>query len=92
LFHDAAMATSAPILEYLLDKHPDGVHKLTKAGRSVLHQAVKSGSLACVETCLKHGADVNYRNPEDNLTALGYAKKSANEPIIKMLTERGAGE
>jgi hypothetical protein len=45
-----------------------------------------------VETCLKHGADVNYRNPEDNLTALGYAQKSGNEPIIKMLTEHGAGE
>ena len=57
--------------------------------QTLLQRAVCESDLGLIRLCLRHGADVERRNCE-NETALGYAASWASLDVVQLLVEAGA--
>lgn len=52
--------------------------------------ASEKGDFKKVLTCIRNGADVNYRSPYDSISALMYASQEGHLDIVKVLVYNGA--
>ncbi|MCC8153386.1 MAG: ankyrin repeat domain-containing protein, partial [Tannerellaceae bacterium] len=61
-------------------------------GGPPLHTALESGNQKIVELLVRHGADVNGKEKDNNvyLTPLGYAVKYADRAAVRFLLKKGA--
>ncbi len=88
--HQAAGTPHTHLLEFFLSLHPNGLNSISKDGMSVLQYAVEEGRFAAVKLLVERGADVNYRNPKNELTPLSYAILGNHTRIKEYLEQQGA--
>ncbi|KAJ8769478.1 hypothetical protein K2173_002968 [Erythroxylum novogranatense] len=74
-------------LDAARDEGRDGILELLERGEQVL-MAARRGDLRCLETLLRSGANVNYRD-QYGLTALHAAAIKGHRDVVSMLVEYG---
>lgn len=87
---EAARAGDVDRLTRLLDDHPDKLHlKVPPYEASLLFPAAQSGSVDAVDSLLRRGLDVNYREKGDNTYALHWVAAQGNLAIARRLIDAG---
>ncbi len=91
VFHMATMSGATPVVKYLLERSPEGALFVADvSGRTLLHQAAKSGYLDLARIYVDCGVDVNAVETESGKTALDYAVEGNHRAIAELLREHGA--
>jgi len=85
----AALCGFHELVEHLLLKFPQYASSLGGNCGTALHSASQAGHLPVVRSLLRHGVDVDARNPK-NLTALHYASLCGRRDVVQFLLDHGA--
>lgn len=95
--HAAVFTGNAHVLREILRRHPALAHVSSEGGgapRTPLHFAAIStagpGACECAELLIEHGADINDVRDADKHSPLITAVLQQNEPIVRVLLQRGA--
>ncbi len=91
--HRAALERSLPELMEAVDAHEEYVNARDANGWTPLHEAVRSGDLACVKFLLDRGSNINARTgtSANEGSVLFWAKRSlGSAELIELLKEHGA--
>eukprot|EP00057_Strongylocentrotus_purpuratus_P011349 XP_011665823.1 PREDICTED: E3 ubiquitin-protein ligase MIB2-like [Strongylocentrotus purpuratus] len=86
LFH-ATYANKYRALEYLLDQGAD-VHAISPKGLTCLSVACAKGFFQCAHYLLMHGADLNHKEEEKNITPVHQSLKSGGRTIVDLVMDR----
>ncbi|XP_044024706.1 ankyrin repeat and SOCS box protein 2-like [Siniperca chuatsi] len=87
--HEAAYYGQLKCVSILIRAHPDSVNRCTLKNQTALLLAASRGNVSCVDFLLKHGADPNLAN-KDQETPLFAACEHANKAIADLLLRFGA--
>ena len=89
LIMQAIRNNQTEVVDYLIREGLD-VTTVDSDGRSALFYAAQLGNVAIVESLLAAGADIDFLNTEDQMTALLQAIASNRTDIVLALLQRGA--
>ncbi|KAL7388113.1 hypothetical protein ABVT39_007366 [Epinephelus coioides] len=87
--HEAAYYGQLQCVIILVTAHPDSVNRCSLRNQTALRLAAGRGKVSCVDFLLKHGADPNIAN-KDQETPLFSACENPNEAIVDLLLKFGA--
>ena len=92
--HCAAWKGHHEIVEYLIDSGTDvnAENENSHWGTTALHAASHGNRKKVAEALVAKGANINYRSPLNQLTALGHTKVHNAKSVTRFLIEHGAGE
>ncbi|KAH8747039.1 ankyrin repeat-containing domain protein [Diaporthe sp. PMI_573] len=91
LLHDATVMNNLDVLRFLLHVQKDAipVNTLDHADMTPLMRAAWSGYLEAAAILIQHGADIEWRGPE-NRTALFIAVEYRRKEVVELLLSKGA--
>ena len=89
--HQAVVSGDVAKAEAILKDDKRALIERDSAGTPLLVLAVKQGNLAMVETLIRHGADVDTKDP-DGHTPLAVALERKNNEVVELLRKAGAKE
>jgi len=84
LFHEAAKNGSLPLLQYLVEVHPDGLNFVNEEKRTLLHEAASAGQTETARFLLEKGLDPNARDAEGS-TAFDLAQRGRHRETAALL-------
>ena len=85
----AARERQLETLKLLLDRDDVNINAKSSKGVPIIHLAIESGSLECLNVFLNKGARIEARD-DDGATPFIKAGENANKPIIQRLLKAGA--
>ena len=86
----AALCGFHDIVQQLVSTHPQDVHARGGSRTTPLHAAVGNGHVEVALFLLDHGADVNARDEDENVTPLYLASEHGDAMVVRSLLGRGA--